>query len=208
MLLATGRFRDGGQGGQGPSLFAFGPWNDGNPPEKGAKLQTVRLLHYSTVYVEEQHNLKGYAHSDEWTGGAWLTAGDKSAVVFVGNKGKGKCWYGFPDGVVWPNDDNKEGVGYRGWWSDSFTPQMIFYDPDDFAKVAKGTMQPHEPQPYATLEIADVLYRKPWPHEPLRHHELYPLGAASFDRVRGLLYVFEVRADEDKSLVHVWRVDK
>ncbi len=36
MLLATGRFRDGGQDSMGPSLFAYGPWNDGNPPADGA----------------------------------------------------------------------------------------------------------------------------------------------------------------------------
>lgn len=29
MLLATGRFRDGGQGAEGPSLIAIGPWNQG-----------------------------------------------------------------------------------------------------------------------------------------------------------------------------------
>jgi hypothetical protein len=205
-LLATGRFRDGGQGGQGPSLFAFGPWNEGNPPEPGAALEGVPLLLYSTVYVDDGHTLRGYSHSDEWSGGAWLTAGGKSAVVFVGNKGQGKCWYGFPDGVVWPNDENKEGVGYRGWWSDSFKAQIIFYDPDDLAQVAKGEMETYAPQPYATLEIGQLLFRPKWPHEPLRHDELYPLGGASFDRERGLFYVFETRADGDKSLVHVWRI--
>jgi len=35
-----------------------------------------------------------------------------------------------------------------------------------------------------------------------KHH----VGAMAFDRERGLLYVFEPLADEDKSLVHVWRV--
>ena len=32
MYLATGRFRDGGQGARGPSLLAYGPWNEGTPP--------------------------------------------------------------------------------------------------------------------------------------------------------------------------------
>ena len=30
------------------------------------------------------------------------------------------------------------------------------------------------------------------------------LGAAAFDRERGLLYVLEPLADEERSLVHVW----
>jgi len=203
MLLATGRYRDGGQGGQGPSLFAFGPWNDGDPPAPGARLATVPLLLYSTVYTDDNHNLNGYHHSDEWTGGAWLTAGSASAVVFVGNKGKGdKCWYGWHDGTAWPNDENREGPGYRGWWSESFAAQMIFYDPQDLARVAAGKMEPYEPQPYATLDITNLLFREASAQERFR------LGAAAFDRQRGLLYVFEPRGDEDKSLVHVWRVGK
>ncbi|HID72685.1 TPA: hypothetical protein EYP38_01975, partial [Candidatus Micrarchaeota archaeon] len=32
LLLATGRFRDGRWSGLGPALYAYGPWNDGNPP--------------------------------------------------------------------------------------------------------------------------------------------------------------------------------
>ena len=62
-------------------------------------------------------------------------------------------------------------------------------------------MEPYEPQPYATLEIDQYLYHiessQQWFH----------VGAASFDRERGLLYVFEPLADGDKSLVHVWRVE-
>ena len=201
-LLATGRYRDGGQGGQGPTLFAYGPASDGNPPEKGARLKAVLLLLYSTVYTDEGHTLKDYQHSDEWTGGAWLTAGAKSAVVFVGNKGQGKCWYGYRDGTLSPNDENREGEGYRGWWSETFAAQIIFYDPQDLAGVAAGKMKPYEPQPYATLPVTDLLFRKAGVQERFR------LGAASFDRERGLLYVFEVRGDEDKSLVHVWRIKK
>jgi len=200
MLLATGRFRDGGQGGQGPCLFAYGPWNEGNPPEPGARLAAVTLLAYSTVYTEDNHTLNGYHHSDEWTGGAWLEAGTRSAVVLVGNKGQGKCWYGWSDGTAWPNEENREGAGYRGWWSDSFAAQMIFYDPQDLAKVAEGKMEPYEPQPYATMEITNLLYRKASAQERFR------VGAACFDRERAILYMFEVRGDEDKSLVHVWRV--
>ncbi len=79
--------------------------------------------------------------------------------------------------------------------------QMIFYDPADLAAVARGEMEPYEPQPYATLEIDQYLYgvesTQRW----------YHVGAASFDRERGLLCVFEPLADGDKSLVHVWRVD-
>jgi hypothetical protein len=205
MYLATGRFRDGGQGAQGPSLLAHGPWNEGNPPAPNSTLSAVPLLLYADVTAEDDFTMDNYQHSDGWSGGAWLTAGDKSAVVFVGTKGLGDCWYGFANGVVWPDEPPYPPVpdapyDQRGWWSTSFEGQIIFYDPADLAAVARGEMESYEPQPYATLQIDEYLYdinsTQPW----------YHVGAASFDRERGLLHVFEPLADEDKSLIHVWEV--
>jgi hypothetical protein len=43
-LLASGRFRDGNWGGQGPALFAYAPWKDGNPPPPNATLKTITAL--------------------------------------------------------------------------------------------------------------------------------------------------------------------
>lgn len=193
MYLATGRFRDGGQGAEGPSLFAIGPWNEGNPPASGATLPATPLLLYSAVTDDEQHTLNSYHHSDEWNGGAWLTAGDKSAVIFVGTKGTGECWYGDPEGPCLDCED-------RGWWSTGFVGQILFYDPADLAAVVQGEMETWEPQPYATLDIDEYLYHIE------STQQKYHLGAASFDRDRGLLYVFEPLADGDKPLVHVWRI--
>ncbi|NOZ23571.1 MAG: hypothetical protein GXP25_21045, partial [Planctomycetes bacterium] len=62
MYLATGRYRDGGQASQGPTLFAIAPWNDGNPPAKNAAIKAVPLLLYSSVTDEQQHKIKGYHH--------------------------------------------------------------------------------------------------------------------------------------------------
>jgi len=201
MRLATGRFRDGGQGAQGPSLFAIGPWNEGNPPPAGSTLPAIPLLLYGSVYEENSPTMNGYHHSDEWSGGAWLTAGDRSAVIFVGTKGTGDCWYGCPDGTVWPDEPPyPPDCPDRGWWSTGFEGQIIFYDPADLAAVARGEMAPWEPQPYATLNVDNYLYHITSSQQ--KHH----LGAAAFDRQRGLLYVFEPLADGDKPLVHVWQV--
>jgi lysophospholipase L1-like esterase len=202
MYLATGRFRDGGQGAQGPSLFAYGPWNEGNPPPPDSTLSAVPLLLYGNIYTPGSPTMNNYHHSDEWAGGTWLTAGDKSAIIFVGTKGTGDCWYGCSDGTVWPDEPPyPPECPERGWWSTGFVGQIIFYDPADLAAVVRGEMETWEPQPYATLEIDEYLYHvqstQQW------HH----VGAASFDRERGLLYVFEPLADGDKSLIHVWRVE-
>jgi hypothetical protein len=100
-LLATGRFRDGGWSGLGPSLYAYRPWN----PNTGAalaansRLKSIVLLQYPTSRQTNsmERALKGYQHPDEWEGGAWVTTGSgKTAVLFAGTKGVGaKYWYGF-----------------------------------------------------------------------------------------------------------------
>ena len=202
MRLATGRYRDGGQGSLGPALFAYGPWNEGNPPAPGATLPAVPLLLYGDVYEEGAPAMNGYAHSDHWSGGAWLTAGDKSAVAFVGTKGLGETWYGCPDGTVWPDEPPfPPECDDRGWWSSQFAAQIVLYDPAGLAAVASGAMETWTPQPYAVLEIEEVLYNADF---VLLNH----LGAAAFDRERGLLYVLEPLADEERSLVHVWKVEE
>lgn len=199
--LATGRYRDGGQSSMGPTLFAYGPWNQGNPPATGTTLSSTPLLLYGNVYQENPQALNNYHHSDQWSGGVWLTFQDKSAVIFVGTKGEGDCWYGFSDGTVWPNDQNQEGPGERGWWSDSFAGQFLFYDVDDLAAVARGDMQSWEPQPYDTLNIDDCLYHI------TSARQWYHVGGAACDRERGLLYVIEPLVDNYKSIVHVWQVN-
>ncbi|MCK4623750.1 MAG: hypothetical protein KAV00_00430 [Phycisphaerae bacterium] len=204
LRLATGRMRDGGQVSQGPTLIAFGPWNEGNPPKPGAKLKGAVLLKYSTFGDEKQHKMKGYHHSDDWSGVAWLTSGKRSAVVFVGTKGEGKCWYGFANGVVWPEGGPYPPVpphpnDQRGWWSTNFAAQILFYDPADLAAVAKGKAKPHKPQPYAVMDISKLLFKS-------RPRALHRLGAVAFDPASGLLYVIELRGDEDKSLIHVWKL--
>ncbi|UCE20297.1 MAG: hypothetical protein JSV84_08165 [Gemmatimonadota bacterium] len=205
MYLVTGRFRDGGQGARGPSLLAYGPWNEGNPPAPGSQLQTAPLLLYTDVTSPDEYTLNGYHHSDEWSGGAWITTGDRSAVIFVGTKGTGECWYGFADGTVWPDEPPYPPVpdpphDERGWWSTGFEGQILFYDPADLAAVARGEMEPYEPQPYAALNIDEYLYHIE------SSQQWYHVGAAGFDRDRGLLYVFEPLVDNDKSIVHTWRV--
>jgi hypothetical protein len=103
--LATGRMRDGGQGGMGPSLFAYRPWNEDGSPPAGTRLEEVTLLLYENAYNTEEivRSLNGYQHPDEWGGGAWLTtASGKAAVLFAGTKSNGeKYWYGYinPNGA-------------------------------------------------------------------------------------------------------------
>ena len=214
--LASGRFREGVWGGQGPTLFAFAPWEDGGPPAPNDTLRTITpLLLYGIqepgaieLTNSDEMEMDTYAAGDDWSGGAWLTGGDRSAVVFVGTKATGANWYGFADGTVWPMEGPYPEVppwphDNRGYWSEGIEAQILFYDPADLAAVAAGTIQPYEPQPYAALDITPYLFD---PEQSLERYKRHLLGATCFDRAHGLLYVFERLADEDRSLIHVWHI--
>jgi len=222
MRLATGRAREGLWSGRGPALFACAPWVDGNPPAPGSTLTAVRpLLLYGTqepgaveITSDPSMAMDGYRDADHWWGGAWLTAGDKAAVVFVGTKALGDEWYGFANGVVWPHDCAETSpptcpeppewpYDDRGFWAEDYEAQIIFYDPADLIAVARGERMSWEPQPYATLVLDDVLYD---PQLRLEDYKRDLVGAAAFDRERGLLYVIERLADEVDSVIHVWRI--
>lgn len=208
LRLATGRFRDGSLGGSGPSLFAYGPWLDGNPPAPNARLTHVTpLLRYGHGYIEEERTqvMQGYTSADEWSGGAWLTAGTGSAVVFAGTKGRGNFWYGFSNGLVWPDDPPYPDFppaphDERGWWAESFEGVLYFYNPDDLARVAAGTMAPYEPQPSASMSLEPYLWKDRTRWEKMR------AGAIAFDEERGFLYIAEPFADGEQPIVHVFFV--
>ncbi|MBU0532116.1 hypothetical protein KKB44_01350 [Candidatus Micrarchaeota archaeon] len=219
--LATGRFRDGLWSGRGPALFAYGPWNDGNPPLPNSTIESLTtLLLYGTqlpgvaeLETDTSMAMNGFSEADEWSGGAWLTSDNKSAVIFVGTKGLGNTWYGYSNGVTYPTSGDPNEVypdvpdwphNERGWWSEDIEAQIIFFDPADLAAVANGEKERYEPQPYAILNIDDYFFDPGFDYEKGKR---YLVGAAAFDRANSFLYVFERLADEDKSVIHVWKVE-
>ena len=217
--LVTGRHREGGWSGQGPALFAIAPWQSGNPPAAGAVLPETTLLLYSNTRGEDptSSTMTNYHLADNWFDGAWLTAGAKSAVIFVGLKGQGSCWYGYADGTVVPTDgsDGPPAPPYpnddRGWWSSSFQTQIIFYNPSDLAAVASGSMPVYQPQPYATLNLDPYLWNIDKIHHPdfNVNQNKHRIGACAFDRASGLLYIAEDRGDAEteRPLIHVFKVN-
>ena len=220
--LATGRAREGPWSGNGPSLFAYAPWENGNHLAAGATLTSITpLLRYGVqepgnpeIVADESMAVSGRLDADHWLGGAWLTAGDKSALIFVGTKAVGNAWYGYANGVVWeygcdetnscpempawPYDD-------RGFWADDYQAQIIFYDPADLAAVATGVMETWQPQPYATWVLDEFMLA---PELDFANYKRDIVGAAAFDREHGLLFIVERLADEYQSVIHVWRVQE
>ncbi|MFC1568987.1 T9SS type A sorting domain-containing protein [bacterium] len=215
-ILASGRFREGVWSGFGPSLFACAPWEDGNPPSTGETLHHITLLlRYGTddpsiaeIVTSENMKMQDYNMVDDWSGGAWLTADQSSAVIFVGTKGFGEDWYGFSDGTVWPYEGPYPPVpaephNQRGFWAERIEGRIVFYDPIDFGKVAQGSAQSYEPQPYATFNLDPFLYD---PGYDYYAQKIHLLGACCYDRQRNFLYIIERLADEDKSLIHVFHI--
>jgi hypothetical protein len=222
--LGSGRFREGVWSGLGPALFAFAPWEDGNPPGEGSTLTSIiPLLLYGEqvegepeIITSEDMQMDGYAESDHWWGGAWLTSGAGDAVIFVGTKAIGENWYGFANGVVWdyacaddPDIDCPEVPDYpydnRGFWAEDFLPMILFFDPADLALVAQGLAEPYEPQPYALMDLTDYWI------DPETNVEIYKrdlAGAAAFDREHGILFIIERLADEYKSVIHVFQIEE
>lgn len=239
--LGTGRFRDGGWSGMGPSLYAYAPWLSGNPPPPGTRLNVVQLLQYDStldgVPPSGTGRLDGYQDADEWEGGAWITTpSGKSAVVFAGTKGTGTYWWygwadptgtGIPcvemepggqpmcfraDGSPCPPELVRECVGHndaRGFWSSTKTARLIFYDPGDLARVARGEMQANEPQPYAHLDLDPRLFLPDPPLEPealgTGAQRRFRIADIAYDRSRGHLFILERFADGAKPVVHVWK---
>lgn len=214
--LATGRFRDGGWGGHGPALFAYEPWAGDDPPPAGTEITKLsQLLTYGQlqpgtpeVANDDSTDMIYYKDPDEWSGGAWLASGERSAVIFIGTKAMGRVWYGFSNGVVWPENGPWPPVpdpphDQRGWWADSIQAQILFYDPNDLAQVAEGKKAPWWPQPYAVMNLNPNLFRPGYEYD---RYKMNSVGACCFDRARGTLYVFERMADEEKSVVHCFRI--
>ncbi len=218
--LATGRFRDGTWSGLGPAILAYAPGDESDPPGARAIIRRVKpLLLYGVsrkgdpqIRVSADQKMVTFKEADEWSGAAWLTSGNKTAVILAGTKATGKSWYGFANGVVYPTsgDEDEEVPDVppwpyddRGWWSEGIKAQIIFYNPADLADVAKGTRKSWEPQPYASLDLTKYLFDPGFDYE---RQKRYLVGGVSFDRERGILYIFERRGDGDRSLVHVFKI--
>jgi hypothetical protein len=220
--LACGRFREGVWGGLGPALFAYAPWREGNPPPSGHSLKNViPLLLYGEqvaglpeIAVDDSTRMQGYAPSDHWWGGAWLTSDYGESVIFTGTKALGESWYGFANGVVWdyaciddpqmacpeipdyPYDD-------RGFWAEGYQPAILFFDPEDLGRVARGELAPYEPKPYALMDLTEHWFD---PETNVENYKRDLVGAAAYDRGNGILYIVERLGDESKSIIHVYKI--
>jgi len=183
--LACGDGDGCGSGGvsHGPSICAYGPWQDGDPPRDNAELSATILLMYPP---SGNHMRPAWTNGDAHRGAAWLTAGEKSAVVISLRKALGRGFYG-----ISRKGGESGGKGYH------FTPyeaRLYFYDPAELAEVAQGKRKHYEVVPYAAYRPGESLWPTLGGNSP---------GALACDSKRRLLYLGQGRGE--KPLLHVFR---
>jgi len=90
------------------------------------------------------------------------------------------------------------------------TTMIILYNPDDLARVAKGEMEPWEPQPYAPLGIDSQPLLNPAGVEPdmlgTGVQRRNRVGAVAYDRDRDVLDILEPFANDARPVIHVWKI--
>jgi hypothetical protein len=208
--LVTGRCRDGGLSGLGPTLYAFKSLSS-SIPQPNSNLDITTLLQYGSVEGTDNYNfpnsIDGYKHSDDWRGAVWLSSFMQNAIAFVGNKALGNNWYGYTgekmrhDWVIadvpYPDFYSTDPDG-KGWRSHNRQPMIILFDPVEIGNVAKGIIKSYEPQPYAALRIDKNIFFG-------SGHEIF---SATFDSQNKILYITEFLRDLDGKLVlHAFRVN-
>ena len=88
--------------------------------------------------------------------------------------------------------------GEKGYQAYPYEPQLLFYEPTQLAEVVAGTREPWEVLPYEVYSPADKVFGG----------ECATLGAAAYDREKGLLYVAEREAGPSgEAVVHVWQLE-
>ncbi len=207
--LITGRCRDGGLSGLGPTLYAVAPVGT-TPPAANTVRPVTTLLEYGPVSASDYHHfpnaIDGYLLSDAWRDAAWITAGSQNSVIIMGNKARGENWYGYMgermahDWVIadvpYPEFYETDPDG-KGWKAHNFIPMAILYDPADLAQVARGAIPSSQPQPYAAIRFDPGIF---WGADR-------EFRTISYDPRNGHLYALEFdRMREGALIVHVWDV--
>jgi hypothetical protein len=189
----------------GPAAFAWNPdrLGMGNP-----------LLAIPLVYYTEDHATLGtWSASGErfgattQLGGAAFIAGTRTAL-FVGLNGTGSFCYGNgtnnealagshgSDGARYCYDPTNS---YKGAHAYPYRYQLWAYDLNDFASVKAGRKKPWDVLPYAV-----------WPFTLPFGGYPTPIGGVGYDALRQLVYISQLRADQDgyafRPIIHVFHI--
>jgi hypothetical protein len=186
-------------GSQGPTLFAFHPWDSDSPT---GDLDALPMLYYRVAFpgcagpnvgASAACDYPDYTLCDDWTGATFVDNGARRAIMLVGYKGLGVNCYDEPP--VECHDPCSESHGYH---CNPYERQVIFYDVHELGHSALGNQNPWVVVPY---EI--------WRPEQfyLQDNPCWTAGGMTFDAASGRLFMVERGLGEGEmnaNVVHVW----
>ena len=146
--------------------------------------------------------MAGHHPADRWTGGAWLTLGNKQAVVIAGRKSLGAFYYG----EARPEDCTPD----KGYHGPPYELELIFYSPASLIRTAKGAMRPLGLAPWMRW---DHKSEGGGPNQYMFNTCSQQVGGMAYDRQRNLLYLVQIDAGktsdnefESLPVIHVFRI--
>ncbi len=203
-------------GSQGPTLIAFRAWESDDP---SGDLDALPMLYYRVKYPgcagpdigvggeTTNCDFPGFSMCDDWTGAAFVQAGDRAAITIVGLKGTTNCYY-----CGDPVDDSECEVEplagecdlycneSRGYHCEPYQRQVLFYDTEELGRVALGESEPWDVLPYTVWEPEELYLPNPC---------CWNMGGMAFDAENSRLFITERGLGEGEmnaAVVHVWRV--
>lgn len=187
-------------GSQGPTLFAFHPFNSDAPT---GNLDAVHVLYYRVKFPgcagpnvgdPTECDYPNFTMCDSWTGGAFVENGNRQAILLLGYKGLGTNCYDEP-----PVDCNDPCSNAHGYHCHPYERQVIFYDVDALGQNVSSP-EPWNVLPY-TIWRPEQFY--------LQGNPCWNVGGMTFDPATGRLFMVERGLGEGEinaTVVHVWTV--
>ena len=200
--LVSGKTRGCSFGSMGPTLFAFKPWESDTPSgDFDALAQLWYRLDWNcaspNVSDKSVCDYPGFTMGDKWEGAAFVESNGKCAIIMDGRKGLGTNHYGLPR--------NGDCSLYKGYHSDPYERQVIFYDIEKLGDVATGKSQPWTVVPYRIWRPTEFYNRD------TAGHSCSEVGGMTFDREKRRLFIIEKSLPsynvDDQAIVHVWQVN-
>ena len=178
----------------GPPMFAY-RLPDSLPA--GGSVESLPLVWYPMARPLDHHH-----PANRWGGGAWMTIGNKQAVIIIGQMSLGQVHYG----LARPEDCD-ENKGYHGT---PYESQVNFYSPASLIHVAHGAMGPNDVEPWMRWTdqsegggFGQYLF-------PRCYRDV---GGVTYDQEHSLLYISQPNAGATPEhpwsavpLIHVFRI--
>jgi hypothetical protein len=185
-------------GSQGPTLMAFRAVDSDTAT---GNLDALPMLYYRVAFpgcagpnVGDPANCDypDFTMCDDWTGGAFVEADTRRALMLLGYKGLGDNCYDEPP--VECNDPCSDSHGYH---CQPYERQVIFYDVQAVGSIALGERDPWTLLPYATWRPTEFY---------LTGETCYNVGGMAFDATNRRLFMAErgLGGETNSVVIHVW----